>query len=151
MNKPLYKALVAKLKTEVPEVKWIDFDMGQLDVSEDERPAVAFPCVLIDIAYTGCSDLREEPLNTKQQCTVRVSLKTAFENLLNNTSGNTPEAKTDKALEIFDVMDKIHLALQAWTPADGFSTLSRDNCLPVKKKGYKVYNSQYTTILNEEE
>lgn len=41
MEKELFIALCDQLKNKVPELRWIDSDQGQLNVSE--RPPVAFP------------------------------------------------------------------------------------------------------------
>ena len=50
MNKQLFIALCDLIESKVPEVRWIDADEGQLNVS-GQRPPVAFPCVLIDMSY----------------------------------------------------------------------------------------------------
>lgn len=49
MNKEIFIAVCDRLKTEVPGLRWIDAEEGQLNTGE--RPAVAFPCCLIDISY----------------------------------------------------------------------------------------------------
>ena len=50
MNKEIFIAVCDRLKTEVPQLRWIDAEEGQLNTGE--RPAVAFPCCLIDIYLT---------------------------------------------------------------------------------------------------
>lgn len=52
MNKEIFIAVCDRLKTEVPGLRWIDAEEGQLNTGE--RPAVAFPCCLIDISYPSC-------------------------------------------------------------------------------------------------
>ena len=47
MEKELFIALCDQLKNKVPELRWIDSDQGQLNVSE--RPPVAFPCCLVEM------------------------------------------------------------------------------------------------------
>ena len=55
--KIIYGALLAQLKTEVPELKWIDLDEGQLDGNGGERPAIAFPAALIGINFLKCDTI----------------------------------------------------------------------------------------------
>ena len=44
----LFNLLLIDLKSHIPELKWIDFDFGQLDY---EHPPVQFPCALITLNY----------------------------------------------------------------------------------------------------
>ena len=44
----IFSAVQSRLQQKVSELKWIDFDFGQLDAYE-LRPPVQFPCALIDI------------------------------------------------------------------------------------------------------
>ena len=53
MEKELFIALCDQLKNKVPELRWIDSDQGQLNVSE--RPPVAFPCCLVEMSYPQCT------------------------------------------------------------------------------------------------
>lgn len=49
MNKDIFVSLCDRLEKEVPSLRWIDEDLGQLNVGNSTRPAVDFPCCLIDI------------------------------------------------------------------------------------------------------
>ena len=44
MDKEFFIAICDHLEKEVPELRWIDAEEGQLN--NGERPAVAFPCCL---------------------------------------------------------------------------------------------------------
>ena len=59
MNKEIFTALCEHIKKNVPEIRWIDFDTGQLNIAS-ERPPVDWPCCLIDISYPSCRDLAVE-------------------------------------------------------------------------------------------
>lgn len=52
MNKELFMAVCDRLRAEVPELRWIDAEMNQLNVTP--RPPVAFPCCLVDMRYLQC-------------------------------------------------------------------------------------------------
>ena len=54
MEKELFIALCDQLKNKVPELRWIDSDQGQLNVSE--RPPVAFPCCLVVVFHLVCPE-----------------------------------------------------------------------------------------------
>ena len=54
MEKQIFTAVADRLKG-VTAIRWIDADEGQLQASE--RPPVAFPCCLIEMAYTSCTQL----------------------------------------------------------------------------------------------
>jgi len=74
--KELYETIVARLTAQVPELKMIDFDMGQLDVlAMDIRPGVVFPVALVDISFPRCEDLSEDT----QQVSAFVKIRLAFE------------------------------------------------------------------------
>ena len=88
MNKEIFIAVCDRLKTEVPGLRWIDAEEGQLNTGE--RPAVAFPCCLIDISYPSC----ETHMGGRQKIKAQIQLRVAFQaggstNAPLNLSGNT--------------------------------------------------------------
>ena len=68
LMKTIYTAVMARLKEQVPAIRWIDFDKGQLDSSD--RPAVAFPCALISIGINNTKDIT----STSQDCTATLKI-----------------------------------------------------------------------------
>lgn len=74
MNKDIFVSLCDRLEKEVPSLRWIDEDLGQLNVGNSTRPAVDFPCCLIDIEYSGCRDLTD----LCQLVDLKITLKLAF-------------------------------------------------------------------------
>lgn len=97
---------VMDLLSQVPELKWIDQDYGQLD-DPDVRPAVAFPCALIGTDLVRCQDIGMK----KQKCPVQVNIKIGF-NYAGESSAVTPLAVRDKALEYYRVLKSVYLKLQ---------------------------------------
>lgn len=126
--KDIYDALLTRLSTQVPALKMIDFDMGQLGVLEmDVRPSVKFPCALIDISYPRCTDegggiQLVEPL---------IRIRLAFETPL-PTDSNATEARRATALAVFDAVDLVYSSLQGWS-SGVLSDLSRVSQVPDNK------------------
>jgi hypothetical protein len=137
--KEIFLAICDRLKTEVPALKWIDFDLGQLDFFE--QPPVVFPCALIKIIYPNCDDLSV----TTQQVDVAITVRIAF-NPLGETNFAAPDAVRNRALSIFDTNEAIHTALQGFE-TDSFSCLSRKSFTEEPREdGLKVfvYNCEST-------
>jgi hypothetical protein len=117
--KTVYTAVMARLKEQVPELKWIDLDAGQLDV-RDKRPPLAYPCALVDIAVNNCRDLYAGV----QLCHALVSVRVA-QNLPSSRTGSATSGDVrNNALRRFDLIEKVYVALRDFDD-DGFNPLSR--------------------------
>ena len=143
MDKQIYLSISERIHQEVPDFKWIDYDWGQLN--GQERPPVAFPCILIDIAFTDCKTLGEGPGATEQLVTASISLKLAFEVLV----GSQVSVDGDKraiALKPLDTIEMLHASLQGWNGEGIFAALSRKrgNAIP-PRNNLKIYNIVYET------
>ena len=57
MDGEILTVIMDRLEELVSELQWIDIDEGQLN--SPERPAVAFPCCLADMAYVQCDDYKD--------------------------------------------------------------------------------------------
>ena len=75
MYKEIFTAVCDRLEKEVPALRWIDAEMGQLSSRGDTRPPVAFPCVLVEISYTACDTLS----GGRQRVNAEVQLKVGFD------------------------------------------------------------------------
>ena len=104
MNKEIFIAVCDRLKTEVPGLRWIDAEEGQLNTGE--RPAVAFPCCLIDISYPSC----ETHMGGRQKIKAQIQLRVAFQ-AGGSTNAAAPKLVREHALSCMDTLDKIHEAL----------------------------------------
>lgn len=137
MEKKILIAICDRLQQEIPELRWIDVQMAQLNT--EERPPVAFPCCLVDLAYTDCQALSAG----RQKVSVQVTLQVGFLPS-GQTNAHAPEEVREKALYMFDVLAKIHTALQVWNNNRMFMPMQRKQVIPERRPdGLKVYQMVY--------
>jgi hypothetical protein len=115
----LYLAILTRLLAMVPALKYIEQDLGQLDAYEI-RPAVSWPCCLIDIEETTFSDAGGKLTQIGEGI---ISIRNGL--IKYSDSGNlTNLAIREKALQYFEMEQQIYTALHGWTPP-GFSRIMR--------------------------
>lgn len=100
-------ALQAHITANLPAIKYVELDLGQLELYET-RPAVAFPCALVRIA----GNYQQRQFNT-QINNFTLTVKLAFD-VYGNTSNLVPQAAREKALEYFETEQELYLQLQNW-------------------------------------
>jgi hypothetical protein len=138
MNKQIFIDICDRIESEVPELKWIDLDNGDIDI-QTERPPVAFPACFIDISYPNC----EDQADSEQLVRANIIIRLAFQP---QGASNNKSPVRARALEIFDIVEKVHSALQGWHNAGAFSTLSRISASAERRRdGLKVYRLLYQT------
>lgn len=122
MNSPfanLYDEILQKIKTDVPEVRYINQDVGQLE-NYELRPPVSWPCVLMDVDEFTYSQMQHEQGQIADGIiTIRLGLVqyTQSDNLV-------PDNIRPNALAYYEVEDKLVQKLHGWAP-DGWSRLIR--------------------------
>jgi len=126
---------MARLKKEVPAIRWIDWDKGQLKVKG--RPSVAFPCALLGIHIAGANDITP----TIQHCNTIVRIRLAFDQPMKTDSASRPE-HLDKALEPYDIISDVYKALQ------GFSTPNFDPLSRMKQMEETNSHGLFTYIID---
>ncbi|HAZ00702.1 MAG: hypothetical protein A2W90_14595 [Bacteroidetes bacterium GWF2_42_66] len=142
MNKQIFTAVCDRLKSQVTELRWIDWDDGQADII-NERPQVAFPAALVDIVYPSC----EDETDTDQLVKANIIIRLFFEP---RGATNTKSPVRATALASFDVIDKVHAAMQGWNNSGAFAHLSRSSATREKRRdGYKAYKLTYGTTFIE--
>lgn len=138
MNKHLFIALCDLLEAQIPEVRWIDADEGQLNTS-NQRPPVAFPCVLVDMTYPQTEGVSP----TMEKIRVQFNLRIAFEGY-GQTSAAAPAPVREKALERLDILERIHKTTQWWNCGRQINPLRRTRVTTERRQdGLKVYNMTY--------
>ena len=135
----IIKDIQDMLSHELPNVKYIDKDWGQLGM---EQPPVGWPCILIDIEQVEIRPLNDG--NEKHKATV---VLTVANKRKNSSSAHAPSASKEKSMETIDLTDDIHDLVQHYA-ADGaeYSPLQvmsfyKLNDLP----GAECYAMRYTT------
>ena len=144
MNKEIYIALCEHLTKQVPELKFIDWDSGQLNIVA-ERPPIDYPACLIDINYTSCRDLTDR----EQLIAANIVLKLIFRPN-GDTSNITPKNIKQKALECFDVIENVQDALQGCELGGLVSAISRATAIKsIRRDRLQVYTITYNTTWQE--
>lgn len=115
----LYLKLLNRLKTKVPDLRYIDQDLGQLE-NYGLKPPVSWPCCLIDIEEFQFSDTAGANVQEAQGI---ISLRIG---LVKYTDSNNlvPDNIRPNALKYYEIEQQVYEALQGWED-DGFSRLLR--------------------------
>lgn len=141
MKKEIMKAVMDRIRREVPALRWIDADEGQLDFS-DSRPPVAFPCCLVELHYPDAENLAGNHPTT-QRVEVAVSLKIGFNDCA-SFNVNKPVQVQDTAFARLDLLEDVHKALQGFRMENCVKSFRRKNCRPQKRPdGLKIYEAMY--------
>jgi hypothetical protein len=120
-NAQLFLAVQERLKEKATGVNWVDQNFGQLD-NFDIKPAVNFPCALIDITGLQYEDLT----NGAQKANGRIVI-TIGTTPFTNSSAVTPVSQREKAIQYYEIEHAVHKALHNWVPVPGFEKLLRRN------------------------
>lgn len=127
--------LCERIESQVPDIKWIDLDYGQLEIP-DGLPLAAFPAALLDISYPKTEDVTD----TLQMVNISIAVRVAFDATADGTSQQ--EVRT-ASLARLDIVQHVHRALQGWG-TNNLSTLCRASMtLEKRTDGRKVYRIVY--------
>jgi len=139
--KEIYLAVMARLLAEVPALKWIDLDEGQLDANQSERPSVGFPAALVGIDLTQCETL----YGSRQRATATVSVRVAQNPTVSRTSAGANAQARTASLERFDLIEAVAMALQDYGTA-AFNPLSRVRQVKERRQdGILIYRIEFET------
>lgn len=141
----LYLCIVARLVAEVPALRYIDQDLGQLD-NYDLRPAVSFPCVLIDMGDFDTDDMAGKNM---QHAEGLVIVKIATDPFSSSNSLAPSDVRL-KALEYYDLEQAVHVALHGWRTT-GFSKLLRRKAgKELREDKFRVRAVAYATSFEDD-
>jgi len=132
--KEIFKTLSDKIKTDVPKVRWFDFDLGQL---EQEQPPVSWPCVLFSIQ----SGSFEQIASGGQQADLMIGIRLAFKVFERTHSVAT--SFQNVGLQHIDTVEEVHRAFQGLS-GTGFEALSRVGFATEPRADLRVYNLVYS-------
>lgn len=134
------------IKANVPDIRWTDQDLGQLEWYEI-RPAVSWPCCLIDFNSTTYEQMQ---LN-RQLGNLTFTLRLGFDNF--SSSGSTgPLPVREKALEFYELEQKLYKAFQGWN-ADGLmQDCSRVSAVTERREGdnFRVRVLTFTSMTEDD-
>lgn len=141
--KTIYKAIIAQLKPLIENgtLKWIDWDKGQLKkIGEKDRPDVNYPCALIRISITNCTNVTD----FIQDCKALVTITLAFNIENQRTSADAPEEVREESLNPYDAIADVYSSLQGYY-TDDFSPLSRRTAGEVTHPSLFVFQIPFET------
>lgn len=104
--KKLFLEIEERIKEKVPEVKYIDLNMGQFE--QGIRPGVMFPAVLIEF-----DDILAETNHSWRRDRVDIKIWVVCESYAQSQQ-SAPLAVRQKAMEYLDVTEKVVDALHLW-------------------------------------
>ena len=140
----VYADLINRLSTAVPELRWIDYDQGQIDYPAEHYP-IDFPALLIDFASTEWEDIGQQI----QGGDMTISFRIAFR-LYEDLNNHTPADSRNAGLQKLQLLKTVHKALQGFAGAN-YNRLSRIRTFTEKREdGLKVIVMQYNTYINDD-
>lgn len=140
----LLNDLMDYLPTKVPAIRWIDQDFGQLE-NFDMRPALLFPCVLIDFGTTTYTpNMRKSQIGN-----LTITFRLAFAPFTASHS-LAPTLVREQALEYYGIEQDLYTALQGYATAYS-STLTRLSASTELRSNdtLRVRSIQYSTIFQD--
>ena len=136
----LFLAIQAHILASVPAIKWIDQDLGQLEAYE-VRPAVEFPCVLIDFPAANYSNEGQ----LVQWADVNISIRLGFAPFASANSV-APDISKEHALEYYEIENDLVKALHGFTANDCIQPMMRISAATERREdSYRVRELQFTT------
>lgn len=144
MNSPLGKyflEIMNRIKDAVPGVRYINQDLGQLETDLD-RPAVSWPCVLIDFDQFEFTDESYNAQIGEGLVIIRIGYAP-----YSSSSSLTPDQVREKALEYYEIEQSVYESLQGWQGTE-FGAMTRTATGNEKREDklrvrYIVFKSTY--------
>jgi hypothetical protein len=140
----LFLALQDHIKIEVPEVIYIEQDLGQLG-TDDPRKYMSFPSVLIDFPNTPFSNLQGK----NQLANPVISVTLVFDNY-SQTWQDAPIDIRKQGLQYLEVEQKLFMAVQSWE-SDFCEALNRTAATGHNRNdvGLRVRELTFTTAFED--
>lgn len=142
----LYLDLQARIKDQVPEIKWIEQDFGQ-DTFDKWRPNVDFPAVLIDFPDASYSNMAGN--DQLGEVTIMVRLLVAP---FSQSYDGAPIEVKQNSLQFFELEDALVNALNGWAPTEGYCQLlvrTRAQSHNRNDIGLRIRELQFTTAYED--
>lgn len=141
----LFLAIQQRIATQVPEIKHIDQDLGQLEYYQ-ERPSVAFPCVLIDFATTNYANHG----NSVQWAELSITIRLGFAPFTSALSV-FPDVSKEAALQYYELEHKLYEALAGFTANDCVQPFIRTTAATERRNDpYRIRELIFTTATEDD-
>ena len=137
--------LTGKIASELPWVRTVDEDYGQLEALDDENIdmyPLTFPAILIDLPGTEWSDAGD--LSQRGVCEVRVRL--AIDCYDDTHAGSQT---TDRIMQREEKRKALHALLQGYRVSSEGSLIRTRSKFFTFNHGIKVYEATYTCATSE--
>lgn len=141
----LFLALQEHIKTTVPSVRWIDQDLGQLE-SYEIKPAVAWPCLLIDFNQTSYDQMQQN----RQLGNITFTLRLGFD-VWSQSASTAPLEVRQKALEYYELEQEIYEAVQGFDAGGLMQDCTRVNIATERREGdnFRVRVMTFTSMTED--
>lgn len=133
MNSPfanLFLAIQQRIQATVTDIAYIDQDLGQLKNNDKPsfRPAVSWPCVLIDFDDFTFQNMAENVQTTEGTVVIKLGFAP-----FSSSGQATPDTYKEKAIGYYDIEWNLNKALQGWAPGDDFGYMVRSTAITEKR------------------
>jgi len=146
MNSPfanIFLALQQQIATQVPAITYIDQDLGQLKATT--RPAVSWPCVLVDFEDFNFDNLGTNVQTAKGTVVLRLGFAPN-----SNSAQVTPSTYLQQAIGYYDLEWSLHKTMQGWSPGDDYGSLIRMSATTQKRTdSYRVRELRYSIAFED--
>lgn len=135
--KEIFLKISDKILADVPSIRYVDFDLGQLD---EEMPPVSYPCALINISKADFQDLSQGV----QQGEVLVTILLAFRTY-ERTNNLVAQNHRAIGLKHLDTIEEVNTALSGLS-GETFDDLNRRSYIQEPRSDIKVYALTYESL-----
>lgn len=138
--KEIYTAIRDAITANVTAIRWVDFDLGQL---EQEIPPVSWPCALVQFQDGLFVNLAVG----SQQATLNIKIRIAHK-VFERTHSKTNASYQAAGLAHLDVINDLHDALEG-LEGTTFTALNRQGFATEPRADLRVYSLIYQTVYRE--
>lgn len=140
--KELFLHISDRLTTDVPTIRWIDFDLGQFDGGQN--PPVSFPAALVAFEQASYVPLSAGKRTARQAFRLRIGFV-----LRERTHSKTESSFRSDALEHLDVIEAAKNALVG-TSSGAFSGIRLDGQSNEQRADHRIYQLSFSCQIWEE-
>lgn len=138
----IFEDITAKIKANVPGIKWIDIDEGQFELFGENAP-VDYPCLLI--GFPQASYQQNGYLN--QVADMTVSIRVAFR-VFEKLNGDVPTQFKDEALAHYNILQDVMKCIHGMK-SEHYGHLIRTSWAKDQSIDPKIYNVDFSCTMSD--